>query len=190
MHFPMICRYNNCCCFFLTLAITSVFKYLPVSPQINLLTRCVAGYKMFFMFFNRSSKISRRWSLDNLSPDSRREGYVRDLRARHRAQQLGQRDEGYPFMLSERNKQAAAVTVAATSGSGGSVSRQRHFLCILNPSFLSKAAIYNQCFLFLAFENLHQVSDHSIWHVCHNDRGICLNLLKKQIFVLPLITTI
>ena len=143
---------------------------------------------MFFIFFNRSSKISRRWSLDNLSPDSRREGYVRDLRARHRAQQMGQRDEGYPFMLSERNKQAAAVTVAATSGSGGSVSRQRHFLCILNPSFLSKAAIYNQCFLFLAFENLHQVSDHSIWHVCHNDRGICLNLLKKQIFVLPLIT--
>ena len=90
---------------------------------------------MFFIFFNRSSKISRRWSLDNLSPDSRREGYVRDLRARHRAQQLGQRDEGYPFMLSERNKQAAAVTVAATSGSGGSVSRQRHFLCISDLFF-------------------------------------------------------
>ena len=90
---------------------------------------------MFFIFFNRSSKISRRWSLDNLSPDSRREGYVRDLRARHRAQQMGQRDEGYPFMLSERNKQAAAVTVAATSGSGGSVSRQRHFLCISDLFF-------------------------------------------------------
>ena len=142
---------------------------------------------LFIFFFNRSSKISRRWSLDNLSPDSRREGYVRDLRARHRAQQLGQRDEGYPFMLSERNKQAAAVTVAATSGSGGSVSRQRHFLCI-SDLFFSKVAIYNQGFLFLAFENLHQVSDHSIWHVCHSDLGICLNLMEKQIFVLPLIT--
>ena len=51
----------------------------------------------------RPSKICRRWSLDNLSPDSRREGYVRDLRARHKAQQIVQRDEGYPFMLTERN---------------------------------------------------------------------------------------
>ena len=58
----------------------------------------------------------------------------------------------------------------------------------LRSIFFSKAAIYNQGFLFLAFENLHQVSDHSIWHVCHSDLGICLNLMEKQIFVLPLIT--
>ena len=60
--------------------------------------------------------------------------------------------------------------------------------CASQIYFFSKAAIYNQGFLFLAFENLHQVSDHSIWHVCHSDLGICLNLMEKQIFVLPLIT--
>ena len=42
-------------------------------------------------------------SLDNLSPNSAREGYVRDLRRQHKAAQQSHAamDEGYPFMLTE-----------------------------------------------------------------------------------------
>ena len=47
--------------------------------------------------------LSRRWSLDNLS-GSHREGYVRDLRRQHQAP----KDEGYPFMLTERRNSLMA----------------------------------------------------------------------------------
>jgi len=33
-----------------------------------------------------------------------KEGYVKDLRKQHQAQQVGQRDEAYPFMMSERRR--------------------------------------------------------------------------------------
>ena len=46
-------------------------------------------------------KLSRRWSLDNINS---KEGYVKDLRKQHQAQQVGQRDEAYPFMMSERRR--------------------------------------------------------------------------------------
>ena len=46
-------------------------------------------------------KLSRRWSLDNINC---KEGYVKDLRKQHQAQQVGQRDEAYPFMMSERRR--------------------------------------------------------------------------------------
>ena len=42
----------------------------------------------------------RRWSLENLS--NLREGYVKDLRKQH--QPAGQRDESYPFMITERRR--------------------------------------------------------------------------------------
>ena len=44
-------------------------------------------------------KLSRRWSFDNINS---KEGYVKDLRQQHQAQQVGQRDEAYPFMMSEK----------------------------------------------------------------------------------------
>ena len=51
-------------------------------------------------------KLSRRWSLDNLAPNSAREGYVRDLRRQHKAAQQSHAamDEGYPFMLTEARR--------------------------------------------------------------------------------------
>lgn len=48
-----------------------------------------------------SAKLSRRWSLDNINS---KEGYVKDLRKQHQAQQVGQRDEAYPFMMTERRR--------------------------------------------------------------------------------------
>ena len=47
------------------------------------------------------AKLSRRWSLDNINS---KEGYVKDLRKQHNAQQVGQRDEAYPFMITERRR--------------------------------------------------------------------------------------
>ena len=44
-------------------------------------------------------KLSRRWSFDNINS---KEGYVKDLRQQHQAQQVGQRDEAYPFMITEK----------------------------------------------------------------------------------------
>lgn len=70
----------------------------------------------------RPSKICRRWSLDNLSPDSRREGYVRDLRARHKANQQQRNDEGYPFMLTEsrqKNYSSSSHSSGLSSSSNG-----------------------------------------------------------------------
>ena len=46
-------------------------------------------------------KLCRRWSMDNINC---KEGYVKDLRKQHQAQQVGQRDEAYPFMMSERRR--------------------------------------------------------------------------------------
>ena len=56
-------------------------------------------------------KLSRRWSLDNINS---KEGYVKDLRKQHQAQQVGQRDEAYPFMMSERRRGRISSLGAAT----------------------------------------------------------------------------
>ena len=65
---------------------------------------------MYFSSENGNSafkpKLSRRWSLDNLAPNSAREGYVKDLRRQHKAVQQSHAamDEGYPFMLTESRR--------------------------------------------------------------------------------------
>ena len=46
-------------------------------------------------------KLSRRWSLNDINS---KEGYVKDLRKQHQAQQVGQRDEAYPFMMTEKKR--------------------------------------------------------------------------------------
>ena len=60
-------------------------------------------------------RLSRRWSLDNLSPAhaaaSAKEGYVRDIRKQHHLAAI--RDEEYPLMLTEGAAAAAAVPAAA-----------------------------------------------------------------------------
>ena len=50
------------------------------------------------------TKLSRRWSLDNVNS---KEGYVKDLRKQHQSQQVGQRDEAYPFMMTEKRRSRA-----------------------------------------------------------------------------------
>ena len=67
-------------------------------------------YIVYFSGTNGSTtfrpKLSRRWSLDNLAPNSSREGYVKDLRRQHKAAQQSHAamDEGYPFMLTEARR--------------------------------------------------------------------------------------
>ena len=68
------------------------------------------AYIVYFSGTNGSTtfrpKLSRRWSLDNLAPNSSREGYVKDLRRQHKAAQQSHAamDEGYPFMLTEARR--------------------------------------------------------------------------------------
>ena len=68
------------------------------------------AYIAYFSGTNGSTtfrpKLSRRWSLDNLAPNSSREGYVKDLRRQHKAAQQSHAamDEGYPFMLTEARR--------------------------------------------------------------------------------------
>ena len=63
-------------------------------------------------------KLSRRWSLDNLAPNSSREGYVKDLRRQHKAAQQSKAsmDEGFPFMLTEARRVKHIVIVDNKSG--------------------------------------------------------------------------
>lgn len=57
-------------------------------------------------------KLSRRWSLDNINS---KEGYVKDLRKQHQANQVGQRDESYPFMMTERRRSRVGSLNETTS---------------------------------------------------------------------------
>lgn len=67
-------------------------------------------------------KLCRRWSLDNLS--NSKEGYVKDLRKQHQASQVGQRDESYPFMLTERRRGRVNSLSAPISESPGEQQRR------------------------------------------------------------------
>ena len=83
-------------------------------------------------------KLSRRWSLDNLAPNSSREGYVKDLRRQHKAAQQSKAsmDEGFPFMLTEARR----------------VNNIYHFAnipkIICNITYLRNVAFYHQSYLF------------------------------------------
>ena len=56
-------------------------------------------------------KLCRRWSMDNINC---KEGYVKDLRKQHQAQQVGQRDEAYPFMMSESRRRGRISSLGTT----------------------------------------------------------------------------
>ena len=91
-------------------------------------------------------KLCRRWSMDNINC---KEGYVKDLRKQHQAQQVGQRDEAYPFMMSERRRgRISSLGINPTICETKPTNNTRPLSC--SPPHHSK-----KLFSFLEYDNLH-----------------------------------